>query len=85
MDTRKMHDEDCKTVFTLNTWTDEKKEEARRLLEQGYWVRFDSTCIGHTLARMVQHAGLEWAKSEYEGILQIAEREGWGDIYCRLR
>ena len=79
-----MHEETCKTVYTLNTWTEEKKAEAREYLEQGYWVRFASTCIGHTLAAYVSREGFKWAEQEYAGILQVAEREGWGDTYCRL-
>lgn len=81
---RKMHDEDCKSVFTLNTWTEEKKQEARDLLEQGYWVHLGASCIGHTLAEYVERKGLEWVKEEYAGILRVAKREGWGDIYCQL-
>lgn len=85
MEERFMHDEDCKSVFTLNTWTDEKKAEAKKLLEQGYWVQFCSTCTGHTLADMVERNGIEWAKSEYGDALQVARREGWSDTYCRIR
>ena len=81
---RKMNDADCRTVYTLNTWTDEKKAEARSYLEDGYWVRFGSSCIGHTRAKMVERDGLEWAKEEFTGILRIAEREGYGHIYCQL-
>ena len=85
MERRYMHEEDCRAVYTLNTWTEDKKEEARKYLEEGYWVRFGSTCIGHTLAYMVALDGIEWAKKEYGDVLQVAEREGWGYIYCRLR
>lgn len=85
MESKKMHEENCKGVYTLNTWTDEKKAEARALLEQGYWVHFGSSCIGHTLAQMVESDGIRWARSEYGDALQVAQREGWGTVYCRLR
>lgn len=82
--TRKMHDEDCRTVYTLNTWTDDKKAQAREYLEQGYWVRFASTAIGHTRAMLTESAGLKWAEDEFAGILRIADREENGDTYCQL-
>jgi hypothetical protein len=85
METRKMDESLCRSVYTLNTWTDKLKAEAKELLEQGYWVHFGSTCIGHTLSRMVENDGLNWAKSEYGDVLVIARRDGWGDTYCRLR
>ena len=85
MEVRKMHEEDCKTIYTLNTWTDEKKAEARKYLEEGYWVEFASNCLGSTMADMVERAGLRWAKEEYGDTLQIAEREGYGFTYCRIR
>lgn len=86
MEERKMHDEDCKAVYTLNTWTDELKNEARKLLERGYWVRFGSTCIGHTMAEKVEASGMEWAKKEFgESNIQEALREEDGFSYMRLR
>ena len=86
MEVRKMHDEDCKTVYALNTWTEELKTEARELLEKGYWVRFGSTCIGHTRAAMVEADGRAWVREEFgESNVQEAQREGWGYRYIRLR
>ena len=81
----KMADEDCKSVYTLNTWTDDVKAEARKYLEEGYWVRFGSTCIGHTSAEIVEHAGWKWVREEYgEENIQEAKREGWSYWYIRL-
>lgn len=85
METRKMDETMCKDVYTLNTWTDDKKAEARKYLEDGYWVHFGASCTGHTLARMVERAGIKWVLDEYGDNIQIAAREGWGDVYCRLR
>lgn len=84
MEKRKMHDNDCATVYTLNTWTDEKKAEVRKLLEQGKWVRFGCTAIGHTRSAMTERDGLNWVMEEYVGIIRIAEREGYGDVYVQL-
>ena len=84
MEIRKMKDGDCKSVFTLNTWTDEKKDEARKYLEEGYWVHFGSSAIGHTMAAMVEADGLAWAQEEYAGILRVAQREGSRYIYCQI-
>ena len=82
--TRKIAEEDCKRVYTLNTWTDDLKATASRYLEDGYWVYFGSTAIGHTRARFTEADGLNWAKKKYEGILRIAEREEDGYEYCQL-
>ena len=83
---RKMDETMCKSVYTLNTWTDEKKAEAREYLEAGYWVHFGSTCIGHTLGQMVESAGLRWVREEYgEDNVQEARREGWSNWYIRLK
>lgn len=81
---REMLKGSCKTVYALNTWTDELKQQARDYLEQGYWVSFGAYCIGHTRAEITEHDGLEWAKEEFAGILEIARRKGYGEIYCRL-
>lgn len=85
METRKMDETMCKAVYTLNTWTDDKKAEVRKYLENGDWVHLGASCTGHTLARMVESAGIKWVQDEYGDNIQIAVREGWGDVYCRLR
>ena len=82
---RKINDADTRIVYTLNTWTDKEKTEARKYLEDGLWVGFGSTCIGHTLATMVENDGFEWASEGYSGILQIAQKEGTSRRYCRLK
>lgn len=75
----------CKSVYTLNTWTEDRKTEARKLLEEGYWVHFGSTCIGHTLSRIVTNAGFAWAEEQYGDALEIRPRKGWGEYYARLK
>ena len=82
---REMDESLCKSVYTLNTWRDEEKAEARKLLEEGYWLHFDSTCIGHTLANIVQMNGIKWAFDEYGFALTLAKRKGWSGWYVRLK
>ena len=79
-----MDEDECRSVFTLNTWTEDKKNTVREYLKQGCWVHLGSSCLGHTLARMVEYDGLEWMKKEFGKRLTIAKRSGWGDNYCRL-
>ena len=70
--------EDTKSVYTLNTWTDEQKDKAREYFREGYWVYFGSTCIGHTLAKIVENKGIEWTYEKYGDKIQIAKGYyGW--------
>ena len=85
MDIIKMNDSECKSVYTLNTWSDHKKEEVRALLKQGYWVHLGSSCIGHTMARFVEADGIKWVEEEYGDSVDVALRDGWGFAYVRLR
>ena len=82
----KMEDSACRSVSTLNTWTEEKKAEARKLLEEGYWVHFSSSCIGHTLAQMVEGQGFQWVREEYgdDAVQEAIRDNGWGTWYIRL-
>lgn len=61
----KVSKENYKSVYTLNTWTDEKKEEVRKLLEGGYYVTLASSATGHTLSEMVENDGIKWVVEEY--------------------
>ena len=81
---RKLNREDCRSVFTLNTWTEDKKQEVRDYLEEGYWVHLGSSCIGHTLAHMVERDGIKWVEEEFAGILRAARSSEYGDIYLQL-
>lgn len=85
METRKINDQDIRRFYELNTWRDETKSKVRAALEKGVWVHLGSTASGHTRAAMTEMDGLNWLKSEYGDVLQIAEREGWGEICARLR
>lgn len=78
-------DEECKHVYTLNTWYERHLEDAYNYLKQGFYVHFDSTCIGHTLARMVQAEGIRWAQREFGDELELVYRKDWGDLYCKLK
>ena len=83
---RKMDESQCKEIYTLNTWTDELKAQARKYLEDGYWVHFGSSCIGHTMAEIVENAGMRWVREEYgESNVQEAKRDGWSYWYIRLK
>lgn len=75
----------CRAVYTLNTWTDAKKAEVRKFLEDGYFVYMGSDCIGHTLAHMVEMAGIRWVVEEYGNSVMIRKRKGWGDYFVALR
>ena len=85
MDIRKIREEDIERVYTLNTWTDDKKEEVRKALETGKWVYLGSTAIGHTRAEMTERAGLKWLEEEYGNVIQMVQCEGRSDIVSRLR
>jgi len=81
-----MKDEECKSVYTLNTWHEDTLREAYELLESGYWVRFGSTCIGHTMAKIVENEGIDLVREKYgeENVIE-AKREGWGYWYVKLK
>ena len=85
MEKRKMHEEDCRRVWTVNTWREEQKAEARGYLEAGYWVHFGSTAIGLTRALMTEANGIEWVRKEYGDTVRVAENEEDGKMYVRLR
>lgn len=70
---RKVYRENCSSVYTLNTWTDEKKQEVRDLLEQGYYVFLGSSAIGHTLSDIVEYQGRRWVEEEYGDDIEIIE------------
>lgn len=65
MKTIKVSKDKIKAVYTLNTWTNEKKEEVRNLLESGYYVTLASSATGHTLSEMVESDGIKWVVEEY--------------------
>ena len=81
----RMEDDQCKDLYTLNTWTDDLKDEARKILKEGFWVSFHSTCIGHTLAEIVRWDGMKWVREEFgEDKVLEAKRDGWSTWYIRL-
>jgi len=53
------------SVYTLNTWTEEKKQEVRDLLKAGKWVHLGSTALGHERARLTEYEGTNWLMEEY--------------------
>lgn len=82
---REIEDSLYRSVYTLNTWTDDKKDEVRKYLEEGCFVYMGSTCIGHTLSEMVERDGIRWVVEEYGTALMIRERKGWGEYCVALR
>lgn len=84
MEERTLRDTQCKSVYTLNTWTDDKMKEAMDLLEQGFYVSFCSTCIGHTMAEIVENDGIKRIQAIYGERVEVVWRDGWGERYCHL-
>lgn len=82
---REIDDSLARSVYTLNTWTEEKKAKVRKFLEEGFFVYMGSDCIGHTLAEMVEMAGIRWVVEEYGNAVMIRKRKGWGDYFVALR
>ena len=85
METRQINDNDIKRFYVLNTWDDETKQKIRDALETGVWVHLGSTAIGHTRAEITEWEGLNWLKNEFGDVLQVVQREGYGEICSRLR
>ena len=81
---KRIDESKCKYVYTLNTWKDKHFEEAQELLEQGYYVHFGSTAIGHTLSRMVESEGVKMAKDKFGERLEVIEREGYGWLFVHF-
>lgn len=77
---RKVYRENCTSVYTLNRWSDEKKQQVRDALENGYYVYLGCSAIGHTLSAMVEYQGLEWVQKEYGDAVEIIEVEN--EISC---
>ena len=78
-------EEKCKEVYTLNTWYESNLTEASEWLEAGYWVHFGSSCIGHTLAHIVENEGIRKMREKYGDRLEVEQRDGWGWYYCHLK
>ena len=72
-------------VYTLNTWTEDKKQEVRKYLEEGYFVHMGSDCIGHSLAEAVKYDGLRWVIEEYGTNVMIREDDVFGWAFVALR
>ena len=81
---RQIPEEKCKYVYTLNTWKQKHLDEARGYLEAGYYVRFASTAIGHTLSKTVAWDGIEKAIQEFGPRLEVIQRGGWGWLYTHF-
>ena len=84
METRRLNEQECKSVYTLNTWTAEKIAQAKAHLDAGYYVHMGSTAIGHTCALMTENAGIKSLEAIYGDRLEVVQRDGWGDRYCHL-
>ena len=87
MNTRKLYSDECKCIYTLNTWTNEHVEEAKKWLDQGYYVHFGSTAIGHTMANMVENQGIKMMKDIYGDKLEVIMNQEWGYCcrYCHIK
>ena len=81
---RHIDEEQCKYVYTLNTWSDKHMDEAGELLKSGYYVHFGSTAIGHTLSEMVETEGIQLAKKKFGKKIEVVVRDGWGWEYVHL-
>ena len=78
-------DEQKRSVYTLNTWMEPELKQAREYLENGYYVHFGSTCIGHTLANYVSQKGIELMHEEYGDRLEAIWDPRWGYSYAHLK
>ena len=85
METRIIEKDQIKSVYVLNTWNKETLEEAYQYLDNGYYVHFGSSCIGHTMAEIVEHDGIDLAKSKYGDRAEVVRRDGWGTLYVHLK
>ena len=81
MDRRALNENECKMIFTLNTWTDSL---VKYWLEQGFYVCLASSAMGHTMAEMVENEGIKRIKKIYGDRVEVVVRDGWGDRYCHL-
>lgn len=81
----RIEDNERKVVCTLNTWGVKELTEGWGYLEEGYWVHFGSTAIGHTRAFMTECEGIDLTRKRYGDRLIVAYRQGYGDRYCRLK
>lgn len=72
-------------VYTLNTWTEDKKDEVRKYLEEGYFVHMGSNCLGHSKAQAVAYDGLRWVVEEYGRNVMIREDDLFRRDFVALR
>ena len=84
MDRRTLNENECKMMFTLNTWTDLHMTDAKNWLEQGFYVCLASSAMGHTMAEMVENEGIKRIKEIYGERVEVVIHDGWGDRYCHL-
>ena len=85
MITKVLTEDECKSIYTFTTWTEIKKEEASRYLQEGYYVHFGSYAFNRTTAFIVENGAIKWAKRKYGAEhIEILRREGKGYIYIRL-
>lgn len=71
------------TLFT-NQFDQDDAREADKLLEKGYAVRFESSCIGHTRAAIVESEGKRYLLSLGCKEVKIADNLGFTDTYYCL-
>lgn len=71
------------SIFTLNHLDEDKIKEACALLEKGYYVELGASCIGHTLAAMVERQGIQKMREIYGDRLEVVRVNGWD--HCHLK
>ena len=80
-------DETMVRCISSNYFSVKCEEETVKALEQGKWVTFCASCIGHTRAAIFESAGERFVLERYgeTNIQKVYPNNGYGSAYFRLR
>lgn len=77
--------ENCVSIYTLNTWTDEHWKKAEEALEKGLAVHFGCTAIGHSLSERVEYEAEKWVRDNYGDRVEEVYPDYFPFVHFRLR
>lgn len=77
--------EDCVSIYTLNTWTEEHWKKAEEALKEGKCVHFGCTAVGHTLSQIVKSRAEKWIREKYGDKVEKVNPDWSPFTYYRLK
>ena len=81
---KKVNEKDV-VCISSNYFDEECERETSKALEDGLWVMFCASCIGHTRALIFENSGEHYIANKFGEYWIEAAKNNWGHTCFRLR